>query len=51
MKKSHLTIYQRYEIQIEKDAGNSQAEIAILIRKDMSAVSRELKLNLNSLGR
>lgn len=51
MKKSHLTIDQRYEIQIQKEAGKSQTEIAIHIGKDKSVVSRELKRNLNSLGK
>ena len=51
MKKSHLTIDQRYEIQHQKEAGKNQTEIAILIGKDKSVVSRELKRNMNSLGR
>ena len=51
MKKSHLTIDQRYEIQHQKEAGKSQTEIAALIGKHKSVVCRELKRNGNSLGR
>ena len=51
MKKSHLTIDQRYEIQHQKEAGKSQTEIAKQIGKDKSVVSRELKRNKNNLGR
>ena len=51
MKKSHLTLDQRYEIQHQKEAGKNQTEIAILIGKDKSVVSRELKRNRNGMGR
>jgi IS30 family transposase len=51
MKKSHLTIDQRYEIQYQKEAGKSQTEIACLIGKHKSVVSRELKRNKNNMGR
>src|ERR1700677_1051882 len=51
MKKSHLTIDQRYEIQHQKEAGKSQTAIAFLIGKHKSVVSRELKRNENSMGR
>jgi IS30 family transposase len=51
MKKSHLTLDQRYTIQHQKEAGKTQSEIAVLIKKDKSVVSRELKRNKNSKGR
>lgn len=51
MKKSHLTLDQRYEIQHQKEAGKTQSEIAILIGKHKSVISRELKRNLNQMGR
>jgi len=51
MKKRHLTLEQRYEIQHQKEAGKTQSEIAVLIKKDKSVVSRELKRNKNSTGR
>ena len=51
MKKSHLTLDQRYEIQHQKEAGKSQTEIAFLIGKHKSVVSRELKRNKNDMGR
>jgi transposase, IS30 family len=51
MKKSHLTLDQRYTIQHQKEAGKTQSEIAVLIKKDKSVVSRELKRNKNSMGR
>ncbi len=51
MKKSHLTLDQRYEIQHQKEAGKSQTEIALFIGKHKSVVSRELKRNKNEMGR
>ena len=51
MKKSHLTLDQRYEIQYQKEAGKSQTEIASFIGKHKSVVCRELKRNENSMGR
>jgi transposase, IS30 family len=51
MKKSHLTLDQRYEIQHQKEAGKSQVEIASLIGKHKSVVCRELKRNGNNMGR
>jgi IS30 family transposase len=51
MKKSHLTLEQRYEIQHQNEAGKNQSEIARLIDKDKSVVCRELKRNKNSFGR
>lgn len=41
----HLTIEQRYTIQVLKEEGFSQTEIAKKIQKDKSVVSRELKRN------
>src|ERR1039458_2425398 len=51
MKKSHLTLDQRYEIQQQKEAGKTQTEIASLIGKHKSVVCRELKRNKNNMGR
>lgn len=45
MKKSHLTLDQRYAIQHQKEAGKTQSEIAVLIGKHKSVVCRELKRN------
>jgi IS30 family transposase len=50
MKKSHLTLDQRYVIQQGKEAGKTQTAIASEIGKDRSVVSRELKRNGNSRG-
>jgi len=41
----HLTIEQRYEIQAYLKAGKNQKEIAVLIGKSPSVISRELKRN------
>ena len=51
MKKSHLTLDQRYEIQHQKEAGKTQSEIAVLTGKHKSVICRELKRNLNNMGR
>lgn len=51
MKKSHLTLDQRYVIQYQKEAGKTQTEIALSIGKHRSVVCRELKRNENSMGR
>ena len=51
MKKSHLTLDQRYTIQHQKEAGETQAAIGIQIGKHRSVVCRELKRNENSMGR
>ena len=50
MKKSHLTLEQRYQIQAYLEAGKNQSEISILIGKDKSVLSRELKRNINLKG-
>jgi IS30 family transposase len=50
MKKSHLTIDQRYTIQHQKEAGLTQTAIAIQIGKHRSVVCRELKRNETSRG-
>jgi IS30 family transposase len=50
MKKSHLTLNQRYQIQAYKESGKTQTEIAGLILKDKSVVSRELRRNKNEKG-
>ena len=51
MKKSHLTLDQRYEIQHQSEAGKKQSDIATSINKDKSVVCRELKRNKNGFGR
>jgi IS30 family transposase len=51
MKKSHLTLEQRYQIQAYKESGKTQTEIAGLIEKDKSVVCRELRRNINEKGR
>lgn len=51
MKKSHLTLEQRYEIQHQNEAGKSQTEIASQIGKHKSVVCRELQRNSNNMGR
>lgn len=51
MKKSHLTLDQRYTIQHQKEAGDTQTAIASRIGKHRSVVCRELKRNKNSMGR
>jgi IS30 family transposase len=51
MKKSHLTLEQRYQIQAYNESGKTQTEIAGLILKDKSVVSRELRRNVNEKGR
>lgn len=51
MKKSHLTLSQRYQIQAYKESGKTQTEIAGLILKDKSVVCRELQRNINEKGR
>ncbi len=51
MKKSHLTLEQRYQIQAYQEAGKTQTEIGGLISKDKSVVCRELKRNKNERGR
>ena len=44
-KKRHLTREQRYQISALLQAGHSQKEIAEVIGKDKSVISRELKRN------
>lgn len=41
----HLTVEQRYTISVLKEQGSSQKEIAKMIKKDKSVVSRELSRN------
>lgn len=50
MKKSQLTLEQRYQIQAYLEAGKNQAELARLISKDKSVISRELKRNKPDRG-
>jgi IS30 family transposase len=51
MKKSHLTLEQRYQIQAYKEAGKSQTEIAGLIKRSKSVVCREFQRNVNLKGK
>lgn len=51
MKKSHLTLEQRYEIQAYLEVGKTQSEIAVLIGKDKSVICRELQRNKNEKGK
>lgn len=51
MKKSHLTLEQRYAIQAYLDAGRSITFIAGALSKDKSVVSRELKRNRTGKGK
>ena len=51
MKKSHLTLEQRYQIQAWLAVGTKQKEIASLIGKDKSVISREIKRNKRPRGR
>ena len=44
-KKNHLTREQRYQISALLQAGHSQKEIAEIVGKDKSVISRELKRN------
>jgi IS30 family transposase len=48
--KKHLTREQRYEIEVLLRAGKSQKEIAELLGKDKSVISRELKRNGHKRG-
>ena len=49
-KKNHLTREQRYQISALLQAGHSQKEIAELLGKDKSVISRELKRNSGKHG-
>ena len=51
MKKSHLTLEQRYQIQAYKEVGKKQTEIAGLIDRIKSVVCREIKRNVNLKGK
>jgi len=51
MKKSHLTLEQRYEIQAYLKVGKKQSEIARLMERDRSVISRELKRNSDIKGK
>lgn len=48
--KNHLTEQQRYQIAALLQAGHSQKEISILLFKDKSVISRELKRNSGKHG-
>jgi transposase, IS30 family len=47
---SHLTQEQRYRIEVLHNENYSQTEIAKIICRDKSVVSRELKKNSNKLN-
>ena len=49
-KKNHLTREQRYQISALLQAGHSQKEIAEIVGKDKSVISRELKRNRGRHG-
>jgi transposase, IS30 family len=42
---AHLTLEQRYKIEVYRNAGSSISEIAELVDKDKSVISREIKRN------
>ena len=48
--KNHLTKVQRYQIAALLQAGHSQQEISLLLGKDKSVISRELKRNRGKHG-
>lgn len=41
----HITVEQRYQIQALQAAGNNQSEIAKILDRDKSVISRELRRN------
>ena len=45
---AHITVAQRYTISVMNAQGNSQSDIAQMIGKDKSVISRELKRNSDS---
>lgn len=51
MKKSHITQEQRYEIAAYLKVGKKKSEIAALLGKDRSVISREIARNSNRYGR
>ncbi|MBC7418129.1 MAG: helix-turn-helix domain-containing protein, partial [Pedobacter sp.] len=51
MKKSHLTLKQRYQIQAYKEVGKKQTEIADLIDRSKSVVCMEIQRNVNLKGK
>ena len=48
--KNHLTEIQRYQISALLQAGHTQKEISVLLGKDKSVISRELKRNSTKRG-
>jgi IS30 family transposase len=50
MRYAHLTRDERYQIHILKQAGKNQSEIAHLMKRDKSTISRELKRNCGARG-
>jgi IS30 family transposase len=51
MKKIHLTLEQRYQIQVLLSVKTKQKDIAIELGKDKSVISREIRRNKRSKGR
>ncbi len=51
MKKSSITREQRYQIQVLLQAGTKPSSIALLIEKDKSVISREIKRNKSPSGK
>jgi len=50
MRYTHLTQDERYQIQILQKAGHDQSEIATLLHRDKSTISRELRRNRGLRG-
>jgi len=47
---THLTQAERYQIEILRKAEHSQSEIAVLLGRDKSCISRELRRNRGQRG-
>ena len=47
---THLTLAQRYQIEILRKANHTQSEIAVLLGRDKSCISPELRRNLGQRG-
>lgn len=50
MNYTHLTQNERYQISILRKAGHNQSEIAMLLERDKSTISRELRRNRGQRG-
>jgi transposase, IS30 family len=47
---THLTQAERYRIEILRKANHKQSEITVLLGRDKSCISRELRRNLGQRG-